>query len=162
MEHDAGSALRIETDDLSRPAVHALLAEHLADMHATSPPESVHALDLAGLSDPRVTVWTLWDGADVLGCAALAELTPAHGEIKSMRTSARARRRGVATRLLTAVIDEAWRRGYRRLSLETGTQPFFEAAHRLYERHGFVPCGPFGDYLPDLHSRYYTKQLIAQ
>ena len=159
MEHDSRPSERIEIDDLTRPAVRALLAQHLADMHATSPPESVHALDLTGLSDPRVTVWTLWDGDDVLGCAALAELTATHGEIKSMRTTAGARRRGVATRLLSTVIAEARRRGYRRVSLETGTQPFFEAAHRLYERHGFVPCGPFADYLPDPNSRYFTLTL---
>lgn len=159
MEHDTGPSERIEIDDLTRPAVRALLAQHLADMHATSPPESVHALDLTGLSDPRVTVWTLWDGDDVLGCAALAELTATHGEIKSMRTTAGARRRGVATRLLSTAIAEARRRGYRRVSLETGTQPFFEAAHRLYERHGFVPCGPFADYLPDPNSRYFTLTL---
>jgi len=159
MEHDTRPSERIEIDDLTRPAVRALLAQHLADMHATSPPESVHALDLAGLSDPRVTVWTLWDGDDVLGCAALAELTATHGEIKSMRTTAGARRRGVATRLLSTVIAEARRRGYRRVSLETGTQPFFEAAHRLYERHGFVPCGPFADYLPDPNSRYFSLTL---
>jgi len=80
--------LRIEVDDLSRPAVRALLAEHLAEMRATSPPESVHALDLAELSTPRMTVWTLWEGEHVLGCAALAILSTAEGEIKSMRTTA--------------------------------------------------------------------------
>jgi putative acetyltransferase len=159
MKHDPLSSARIEIDDLSRPAVRALVAQHLAEMHATSPPESVHALDLSGLSDPRVTMWTLWEGDDVLGCAALAELTACHGEIKSMRTDATARHRGVATRLLSTVIGEARRRGYRQLSLETGTQPFFEAAHRLYERYGFVPCGPFGDYLPDPNSRYFTLAL---
>lgn len=159
MKHDPLPSARVEIDDLSRPAVRELLAQHLAEMHATSPPESVHALDVTGLSNPHVTVWTLWEGDEVLGCAALAELTPSHGEIKSMRTSRAARGRGVATRLLDTVIDEARRRGYRQLSLETGTQPFFEPAHRLYERHGFEPCGPFADYRPDPNSRYYTLVL---
>lgn len=161
MTRDAVPAVRVEVDDLSRPAVHQLLAEHLADMHATSPAESVHALDASGLSDVAVTVWTLWSGEEILGCAALRELDAAHGEIKSMRTSVRARRTGVATALLTTVLAEARRRGYRRVSLETGTQPFFEAAHRLYERHGFLPCGPFAAYRDDPNSRYYTRELTA-
>ncbi len=143
----------IETDDLSRDAVHQLLAEHLADMHATSPPGSVHALDLTGLTDPAVTVWTLWNDAAVLGCAALKELSIVEGEIKSMRTSTAARGRGVATRLLTHVIGEARRRGYERLSLETGSQDFFALARRLYRRHGFVACPPFGTYVADRTAR---------
>ena len=139
----------IEIDDLSRDAVHDLIAQHLADMFATSPPESAHALGLAGLSDPAVTVWTLWNGGTVWGCAALKQLSDVEGEIKSMRTSTAARGRGVATRLLAHVIDEARRRGYERLSLETGSQEFFTPARRLYTRHGFASCPPFGDYLAD-------------
>ena len=150
---------RIEIDDLSRDAVRALLAEHLADMYATSPPESVHALDVTGLTGPDVTVWTLWDGRTVLGCAALKELAPADGEIKSMRTSAAARGRGVATGLLSHLLDEARRRGYARLHLETGTQDFFAPARRLYERHGFVGCPPFGGYTDDPNSTYFTVSL---
>ncbi len=151
--------MRIEIDDLTREPVLALLAEHLADMHATSPPESVHALDPTGLADPAVTVWTLWDGPTVLGCAALKELAPAEGEIKSMRTAAAARGRGVATRLLEHLLAEARRRGYRQLSLETGTQDFFAPARRLYTRHGFVPCGPFDTYTDDPNSAYLTLEL---
>ena len=97
----------IEIDDLSRDAVRELLAEHLADMHAMSPRESGHALDLTGLTHPAVTFWTLWNDGAVLGCAALQELSALEGEIKSMRTSTAARGRGVAVRLLTHLIDEA-------------------------------------------------------
>ena len=149
----------IEIDDLSRDAVRDLIAEHLADMFATSPPESVHALDLARLTDPAVTVWTLWSDGAVWGCAALEELSSVEGEIKSMRTSTAARGRGVATRLLAYLIGEARRRGYERLSLETGSQDFFTPARRLYTRHGFVGCPPFGDYLSDPNSRYLTLAL---
>ncbi len=149
----------IERDDLSRDAVRGLLAEHLADMHATSVRESVHALDLTGLTDPAVTVWTLWHDQAVLGCAALKELSTVDGEIKSMRTSTAARGRGVATRLLTHLIDEARRRGYQRLSLETGSQDFFAPARRLYRRHGFVACPPFGNYVADPNSTYLTLPL---
>ncbi|SDD22053.1 GNAT family N-acetyltransferase [Auraticoccus monumenti] len=141
--------MRIERDDLSRAAVHALLEEHLADMHATSPPESVHALDLSGLTSPGTTVWTAWEDDVLLGCAALKELSPDSGEVKSMRTSAAARRRGVAAALLTHLVDRARERGWRSLWLETGSQDFFAPARALYARHGFVGCPPFGDYRPD-------------
>jgi putative acetyltransferase len=151
--------MHIEVDDLSRVEVHALVAEHLADMHATSPPESVHALGLSALREPAITVWTLWDGPAVLGCAALKQLSTTEGEIKAMRTATAARNRGVATRLLEHVLQEARARGYRRVSLETGSQEFFAPAHSLYGRHGFVECGPFGDYSPDPNSRYFTRLL---
>ena len=151
--------MHIEVDDLTRPAVHALLAEHLADMHATSPADSVHALDLTGLRDPAVTMWTGWDGGEVLGCAAVKELDPAHGELKSMRTTAAARGRGVATALLEHLVAEARARGYRRLSLETGSQDFFASARQLYARHGFTGCPPFAGYREDPNSCYLTRDL---
>lgn len=151
--------MHIEIDDLSRDAVRALLAEHLADMQATSPPGSVHALDLTGLTDPAVTLWTLWEGAAVLGCAALNELSTTEGEVKSMRTAAAARGRGVATRLLVHLLRKARHRGYVRLSLETGSQAFFAPARRLYARHGFVACPHFGDYTNDPNSNYFTLEL---
>lgn len=151
--------MHIEVDDLARAEVHALVAEHLADMQATSPPESVHALGLAALRDPAITVWTLWDGPAVLGCAALKQLSSTEGEIKAMRTATAARNRGVATALLAHVLAQARERGYRRVSLETGSQDFFTPAHNLYRRHGFVSCGPFGDYSTDPNSRYFTLSL---
>lgn len=151
--------MHIEVDDLSRVEVRALLADHLADMHATSPPESVHALDLTGLGDPAITAWTLWEDGTVLGCAALREISPAEGEVKSMRTSASARGHGVGTHLLLHLLEEGRRRGYRRLSLETGSQDFFAPARRLYARHGFTACPPFGDYRHDANSAYFTLVL---
>ncbi|OZF37980.1 GNAT family N-acetyltransferase [Rhodococcus sp. 14-2483-1-1] len=151
--------MRIEVDDLSRPEVRALLTEHLTDMHATSPAESVHALDLSGLSGPDVTVWTAWAVDALLGIVAVKELSPDHGELKSMRTSAAARGRGVASSLLVRVLDDARRRGYGRVSLETGTQDYFAAARRLYVRHGFVECPPFGDYVLDPSSTFYSLSL---
>lgn len=151
--------MRIENDDLTRPQVHALLAEHLADMHATSPAESVHALDLSGLQRDDITMWTVWDDGVLLGCAALLQLSADEGEVKSMRTAAAARGRGVGSRLLEHVIAEARARGYRRLSLETGTQEFFAPARRLYRRHGFGECPPFGDYRLDPHSVFLSLAL---
>lgn len=151
--------MHIELDDLTRPAVHRLLADHLADMHATSPAESVHALDLSGLRRPDVTMWTLWDDDALLGCVAVRELSPVDGELKSMRTVAEARGRGLGRLLLEHVIAEAQRRGYRRLSLETGSQDFFAPARRLYARHGFTECPPFGDYTLDPYSVYMTREV---
>src|SRR5689334_19339177 len=113
--------MHIELDDLSRRAVHVLLREHLEDMHDLSPPEDVHALDLTALRAPDVTFWTVWENGVLLGCGALKELTRTHGEVKSMRTPRALRRRGAGRAILAHIVREARTRGYRRLSLETGT-----------------------------------------
>ena len=149
----------IALGDLSDIRVLRLLEEHLADMFATSPAESVHALDVSGLSDPRVTFWTLQEGDEILGCVALKQLEPEHGELKTMRTSAEHRGRGLGRLLLDHVIAEARRRGYRRISLETGSQEFFEPARTLYARNGFEVCGPFADYVLDPNSVFMTREL---
>jgi putative acetyltransferase len=151
--------MRIVEDDLSGPQVAGLLAEHLAGMYATSPPESVHALDLEGLRAPDVTFFTAWEGDELLGCGALKELDPLHGEIKSMRTARSHLRRGVASAVLTHLIAVARRRGYLRLSLETGSGPAFAPALSLYERFGFRYRGPFGEYVEDPFSRFMTLEL---
>ncbi|HAV1508258.1 TPA: GNAT family N-acetyltransferase [Vibrio parahaemolyticus] len=151
--------MRIEIDNLERPQVIALLEEHLQDMYATSPPESVHALDVSKLKLPSITFWTGWDGEQLLGCVAMSQLEDGHAELKSMRTMPSARKQGVASRLLNHVIEQAKHQGIQRLSLETGSMAFFEPAHRLYEKHGFVYCEPFGDYQPDPNSRFMTLAL---
>ncbi|HIF5629966.1 TPA: GNAT family N-acetyltransferase [Vibrio parahaemolyticus] len=151
--------MRIEIDNLERPQVIALLEEHLQDMYATSPPESVHALDVSKLKLPSITFWTGWDGEQLLGYVAMSQLEDGHAELKSMRTTPSARKQGVASRLLNHVIEQAKHQGIQRLSLETGSMAFFEPAHRLYEKHGFVYCEPFGDYQPDPNSRFMTLAL---
>ncbi|HFD4276831.1 GNAT family N-acetyltransferase [Vibrio parahaemolyticus] len=151
--------MRIEIDNLERPQVIALLEEHLQDMYATSPPESVHALDVSKLKLPSIAFWTGWDGEQLLGCVAMSQLEDGHAELKSMRTTPSARKQGVASRLLNHVIEQAKHQGIQRLSLETGSMAFFEPAHRLYEKHGFVYCEPFGDYQPDPNSRFMTLAL---
>ena len=151
--------MHIERDNLSRSEVHALLREHLANMHELSPPESVHALDLTKLRAPDITFWTVWEDSVLLGCGALKELTPDHGEVKSMRTPEALRRRGAGRAILTHIVAEAKLRGYRRLSLETGSMEAFEPAHRLYESFGFTYCGPFADYKDDPNSAFMTLQL---
>ena len=153
--------MKIERDDLSRPAIHALLNEHLRSMHELSPPESVHALDLDKLRQPEISFWSAWDGEALLGCAALKELDLRHGEVKSMRTPAARRRTGAGRALLMHVIETARARGYERLSLETGPLAGFEAAHRLYESAGFTRTGPFGDYRDDPFSVFMTLALTG-
>lgn len=151
--------LRIERDDLRRAEVRALLHEHLASMHSLSPPESVHALPLEGLKSPDVTFWTVWEGDVLMGCGALKELDATHGEIKSMRTPAKLRRRGAGRAVLAHILAEARARGYKRLSLETGSQPAFKPAQALYSSFGFSYCGPFGPYKADPYSTFMTLEL---
>lgn len=141
--------MRIETDDLTRPEVLALLREHLAHMHEMSPPESVHALDVERLKEPTVTFFTAWDESTLLGCGAIRELGPEHGEVKSMRTPNGLRRRGAGRAILAHIIDVAKSRGYRKLSLETGSAEGFKPAQHLYEDMGFVRAGAFGEYRDD-------------
>ena len=151
--------LRIEQDDLTRPAVLALLQEHLGNMHQLSPRESVHALDATGLRAPGITLWTVWRGDTLMGCGALKELEPGHGEVKSMRTPERLRRCGAGRAVLTHIVGEARRRGYRRLSLETGAIEAFRPAQRLYESFGFDYCDSFPPYKPEPRSVFMTLQL---
>lgn len=151
---------RVDADDPLRPDVLALLEQHLADMFATSPPESVHALDPDALTDPAVTFWTARDaGGVLLGTVALRELDEHGAELKSMRTVPAARGRGVGAALLDHALGVATSRGYRTVHLETGTQEYFAAARRLYERAGFIAGPPFADYRPDPHSAFYRLDL---
>ena len=151
--------LLIRVDDLRGPEIAAMLAEHLEDMRASSPEDSCHALDLEGLRRPEVTFWTAWEGPVLAGCGAIKRLDATHAEIKSMRTDSAFRGRGVGSQMLAHILDEARRRGYRRVSLETGAGDFFAPARALYEKFGFVACPPFEGYREDPHSRFYTKEL---
>lgn len=150
----------IKIDDLRGPEVAQILMEHLDDMYAVSPPESVHALDLEKLRRPEITFWSVWDGNQLAGCGAIKELDTTHAEIKSMRTANAYRGKGVAVKIMEHILNVAAERNYQRLSLETGTQDFFLPARKLYERFGFEYCGPFSDYREDPHSAFMTKSLI--
>lgn len=151
--------MQIRVDDLKGPEIRSLLEEHLRNMHEISPPESVHALDLTSLRQPDITFWTVWSDSDLLGCGALKELDPTHGEVKSMRTAMSHRRKGVARAMLKHIMAEAASRSYRRLSLETGSMDAFAPARRLYEDFGFTFCGPFADYSIDPNSVFMTRLL---
>lgn len=151
--------MRIEVDDLSRPEVAALIELHLREAHANSPACHVFALDLSGLRDPAVTVWTAWAGGDLRGMGALKQLDGVHGEIKSMRTAPGHFRRGVGSAMLDHLIAQARAQGFRRLSLETGNNDPFAPARAMYQRAGFVECAPFADYDDTSFSRYFTLAL---
>lgn len=151
--------MEIRIDNLDGPEIAVLLEEHLDEMHTTTPPESVHALALESLRSPDITVWTIWDTGRLAGCGALRELDKTHGEIKSMRTARNYLRKGIATKILRHIIKTARERGYQRLSLETGSQDFFEPARKLYSRYGFQVCGPFAEYIEDPNSVFMTMIL---
>ncbi|WP_199613732.1 GNAT family N-acetyltransferase [Paenibacillus alkalitolerans] len=151
--------MEIKVDDLTGSKVIALIKEHLESMSSQSPPESCHALNVEELRKPDVTFWSAWEQDELLGCGALKELDGEHGEIKSMRTSSSHLRKGVAKRILEHIIEEARRRGYKRLSLETGSMDSFEPARRLYASFGFQYCAPFADYIEDPNSAFMTKEL---
>jgi putative acetyltransferase len=146
-------------DDLRGEPIRLLLEEHLRDMRAWSPPESVHALDLNKLRKPEISLWTLWEDSELLGCGALKDLGGHQSEIKSMRTANAHRGKNVGTDMLTHLINMARERGVTQLYLETGTQAQFAPARALYTRFGFQECGPFADYKLDPYSFFMTLEL---
>jgi len=146
-------------DDLAGPKIIQFLEEHIEDMKSVSPPESKHALDLDGLRNSDVIFWSAWEKGNLLGCGALKELSPREAEIKSMRVSSIQRGKGVASKLLTHMLDHAVTKGYQIISLETGSMPYFEPARRLYEKFGFDYCQPFANYAEDPNSVFMSLQL---
>jgi putative acetyltransferase len=151
--------LTIQLDDLSGSEITAFIGEHLSNMAENSPPESIHALNVDGLKRPDVTFWSAWINGELVGCGALKELDGEHGEVKSMRTALAHRGKGVAKQVLAHLLEEAGRRGYRRVSLETGSMEAFAPARKLYESFGFTYCGPFGYYVEDPNSVFMTKAI---
>lgn len=149
----------IKMDDLSGSEVVKLVKEHLENMIVQTPAKSMHALDIESLRKPEITFWSAWEDDELVGCGALKELDEQHGEIKSMRTTSSFRRKGVAKRVLQHIIEEARRRGYQKLSLETGSIDVFEPARSLYSSFGFQYCEPFSDYNEDQNSVFMIKKL---
>ena len=145
--------------ELDTPDVQALLAVHFDSMRASSPADACHVLAIDGLQTPDISFWSLRERGRLLGIGALKQLSGDHGEVKSMRTAADALGRGVGTAMLHHIMAEAARRGYRRLSLETGSTAPFAAALRLYERAGFAACPPFGSYPESPFTRFLTLPL---
>jgi putative acetyltransferase len=153
--------MRIVDGGLDDARVEALLRLHLARARAETAPGSAHALDLSGLRAPDIAFWSLWEGSAVVAVGALKALEPGHGEVKSMHTAEAWRRSGAGSVMLRHIVDAARRRGMARLSLETGSWPYFAPARAFYARHGFVECGPFGSYRLDPNSVFMTRDLRA-
>jgi putative acetyltransferase len=151
--------MRIESDDVSRSEVIALLEEHLRNMYELSPPDQVFAFEASKLRAPGISVWTAWNDETLLGCAALKELSPIQGEVKSMRTPARLRRCGAGRALLNHILQVSRERRYQELFLETGRHPAFAPAQTLYRSAGFKECGPFGAYKDNGNSVFMSLQL---
>jgi len=149
----------IAEDDPRAEDVRMLLGRHMSFARATTQPEDVFALEVDELVDPAVTFFSLRADDAVLGVGALKRLDGSHAEVKSMHTAQEARGRGVGRALVDHLIGVARERGYRRVSLETGSGPAFEPARRLYASAGFEPCGAFGDYRPSPNSAYMTLEL---
>lgn len=151
--------MKIVEDDLSGGDVIGLLEEHLADMYATSPPESVHALDIDELKSIEITFYSGWINSRLAGCIALKHISNDVVELKSMRTSQYFRNQGVGAQLLDHVFNVAKQRGYVEIKLETGTQNYFSAARNLYKKHGFVDAEPFSHYSFDPNSCFMKRTL---
>ena len=156
----AGGA--ISTIDPRSTEVRALLERHLAFAHAQVPPEDRHALDVDGLTDPSVTFYGLWVDGRLLAVGALKRLDDEHAELKSMHTAAAARRQGLGRSMLDHLLRVARDRGFRRVSIETGSVRAFAPARALYASAGFTTCGPFGNYRPSLNTTFMTLELSAR
>jgi len=152
-------AFVIAPDDPESTDVRALLDAHLAFAKWESPPEDVHALEVDELLGENVSFFTIRENGALVGVGALKHLDDLHVEIKSMHTAAAARRRGVGRAMVDHLVGIARARGYRRVSIETGSTPVFAPARALYASAGFEPCGPFGDYQLSPNSAYMTLEL---
>ena len=153
------NSVDIIIDDLSNPEVIKFLHDHLEHMIAVTPSGCVHALDLEALKKPEITFWTVWEKGELICCGALKELDARHAELKSMRTAPAHLGKGIASNLLEFILAEARKRGYQRISLETGSYEAFKPARRLYTKFGFTYCEPFSEYTKNPNSVFMTTSL---
>jgi putative acetyltransferase len=151
--------MKIMDGGLDDPRVQALLAHHYTTARAQTGRGSAHALDLSGLKSPDIRFWSMWDGEQVIAIGALKQLSEFHGEVKSMHTEQSHRQKGAGSAMLQHIISAARTMGFSRLSLETGSWPYFDRARRFYQRHGFAECPPFDSYVPDANSVFMTMEL---
>ena len=151
--------LVLAPDDPFAEDVRALLDRHLAFARGSAPPADVHALDHEGLRDPAVSFYSARRNGELLAIGALKELDDTHGELKSMHTAEAVRGQGIARAMVEHLVGVARARGYRRVSLETGTMDVFAPARSLYRSAGFEPCVPFAGYRPSPNSACMTLRL---
>lgn len=151
--------MEITDGGLDDARVQALLSHHFHSARAETAPGSAHALDLSGLKSTDIHFWTAWDEDRVIAIGALKRLSESHAEVKSMHTEQLHRKKGVGSAMLRHIIAKARQMGLSRLSLETGSWPYFNAAREFYRRHGFVECPPFGTYVSDPNSVFMTLRF---
>ena len=154
--------LEISCADPRDERVRELVERQLNFGRAFTPPEDVHALGADELLDPAIVLFAARVDEDVLGIGALKEIEEGHGELKTMHTAEAARGRGIGRAMLEHLLAEARRRGYRRVSLETGAMDAFAPARALYESAGFAACAPFGSYRRSPNSTYLSLALAAE
>ena len=153
--------MEIKPSDLDNPRVIEMLNTHVSRARAETAPGSAHALDHNGLRAPDVSFWTLWIGEQLVGVGALKRLSRDQYEVKSMYAAESARRSGRGSAMLRHLVQQAKGLGASRLSLETGSWPYFAPARAFYARHGFVECGPFGEYVADPNSVFMSLDIDA-
>ena len=145
--------------NFDNPEVHELLIKHFKELRSVSPKGSTHVLDIAGLKDPTIKFWSLWEENYLMGSGALKFLDKEHGEFKSIRVNDKFRGRGNGSKVINYLIYEAKKLNIKRLSLETGAGDFFLIARKLFSKCGFEPCEPFSHYKKDINSIYMTMLI---
>ena len=145
--------------NFDNPEVHEFLVKHFIELRSASPEGSAHVLDIAGLKDPSIKFWSLWEKSDLIGSGALKFLNKEHGEFKSIRVSDSFRGKGYGLRIINHLINEATKLSIKRLSLETGAGDFFLNARKLFNKSGFQPCKPFSHYKSDTNSVFMTMLI---
>ena len=145
--------------NFDNPEVHELLIKHFIELRSVSPEGSAHVLDIAGLKDPSIKFWSLWEKSDLMGSGALKFLDKEHGEFKSIRVNDKFKGKGNGLKVIDYLINEAKKLNIKRLSLETGAGDFFLSARKLFEKSGFEPCKPFSHYEDDVNSVYMTMLI---
>jgi putative acetyltransferase len=151
--------VRVTEGGLDDPRVRALVMHHHKTARAETAEGCAHALDVESLKTPDIRFFAAWDDDDVVAIGALKRLSDSHGELKSMHTAETNRQRGLGRAMLEHLVAAARAMGMTRLSLETGSWPYFDAARAMYARFGFTECGPFADYTATEHSVYMTRSI---
>ena len=142
--------------NFNNPEVHELLIKHFIELRSVSPEGSTHVLDIAGLKDPSIKFWSLWDENNLMGIGALKFLDKEHGEFKSIRVSDKFKDKRNGSKIINHLIDEAKKLNIKKLSLETGAGIFFNPARKLFDQCGFKECDPFSHYKEDDNSVYMS------
>ena len=142
--------------NFDNPEVNELLVKHFIELRSVSPEGSTHVLDIAGLKDPSIMFWSLWEQDQLIGCGALKFLNKNHGEFKSIRVADKFIKKGNGIKVINHLINKAKKLNIKRISLETGAGNFFIPARKLFDKCGFRVCKPFAHYKEDPDACYMS------